>query len=135
MKSMYKGVVAFIVLAVLMSTGYKKDEPIIQMKAPQLIGEYEYICSFNEKVKTDASAVPDKYTLKISKRDVLTISKNGKRLKKCHFSTVEVPVTYDYDFIMFHEKDQFYPMFYKGDTVVQHLIPFEFQDNYFRKIR
>lgn len=111
-----------------------RGEDVISGDKEHLIGKYEFICTYKDNVKTDASASVDSYSLKISKKSELVVYKNGKKQNKFEFSSVEIPVEYDYDYVMFHKKDQFYPMFYKGDTVVIHIYPFEFQDNYFRKV-
>jgi hypothetical protein len=59
--------------------------------------------------------------------------RNDKKVDKYHFSGVRLDVLDDHQYVMFYKKDQYYPLFYKGDTVVMHLLPVEFDDNYFVK--
>ena len=118
-------------LLVVLSS-FQRDEVISGDKA-FLIGEYDFICSFHNAVKTEASAVPDKYSLKITKKSEMFFYKNGKKLDKYHFSGVRLDILGDNNYVMFYKKNQNYPLFYKGDTVVMHITPFEFDDNYFVK--
>jgi hypothetical protein len=113
-------------------SAFRSDE-VITGDLAFLVGEYDFICSFNRDVKTEAAAIPDKYSLKITKKDEMIFYKNGKKVDKYHFSSVRLDVLDDHRYVMFYKKDQYYPLFYKGDTVVMHLLPTEFDDNYFVK--
>jgi transposase len=121
-------VAGFLVLL----SAFRGDKVISGDKA-FLIGEYDFICVYKQGVKTEASAVPDKYSLKITKKSEMLVYKNGKKLNKYHFSDIQLDVLDDHQYVMFYQEDQFYPLFYKGDTVVMHITPFEFDDNYFVK--
>lgn len=119
---------------VLLSSAMKSDN-VISGDLAFLIGDYDLICVFDQGKKTEASAVPDKYSLRITKKDEMTVFKNGKKLDKFRFSDVTLPVLDEHEYVMFYKKDQYYPLFYKGDTVVMHIYPYEFNDNYFLKRR
>ena len=114
------------------SASFQRDQ-VISGDLAFLIGEYDFICSYNNGAKIEASAVPDKYTLKITKKSEMIVYKNGKKLDKYEFSNTQLPVLDEYEYVMFNKKEQNYPLFYKGDTVVMHISPIEFNDNYFQK--
>src|SRR3989338_6864755 len=101
------------------SASFQRDQ-VISGDLAFLIGEYDFICSFNNGTKIEPSEVPDKYTLKITKKSEMIVYKNGKKLDK-------------YEYVMLNKKEQNYPLFYKGYTVVMHISPIEYNDNYFRK--
>ena len=117
---------------VVLLTSFRGDE-VISGDLAFLIGDYDFICSFDNGVKTEGITVADKYSLRITKKSEMLVFKNGKKLNKYQFSSVTLPVLDEHDYVMFYKKDQFYPLFYKGDTVVMHISPFEFNDNYFLK--
>jgi hypothetical protein len=119
----------FVVLS-----AFRSDE-VISGDLAFLIGDYDLICVFDNGKKTEASDVPDKYSLRITKKSEMLVYKNGKKLDKFRFSDVTLPVLDEHDYVMFYKKDQFYPLFYKGDTVVMHIYPYEFNDNYYVKRR
>lgn len=123
-------------MLILMAFSFQRDE-VISGDLAFLIGEYEYICSFDNGVKKEATETVDKYTLRITKKSELLIYKNGKKMDKYKFSDVQLPVLDEYDYVMFNKKVggtlENYPLFYKGDTVVMHILPYEYNDNYFRK--
>ncbi|ASS49773.1 MAG: hypothetical protein A3D31_09350 [Candidatus Fluviicola riflensis] len=114
------------------SASFQRDQ-VISGDLAFLIGEYDFICSFNNGTKIEPSEVPDKYTLKITKKSEMIVYKNGKKLDKYEFSNTQLPVLDEYEYVMFNKKEQNYPLFYKGDTVVMHISPIEYNDNYFRK--
>jgi len=118
----------------ILATSFHGDE-VISGDLAFLIGDYEFICSFDNGVKTESTAVPDKYTLRITRKSDMLVYKNGKKLEKYEFSSVTLPVLDEHDYVMFHKKEQYYPLFYKGDTVVMHITPFEYNDNYFVKVK
>lgn len=124
-------------MLILMAFSFQRDE-VISGELAFLIGEYEYICSFDNGVKKEATETADKYTLRITKKSELLVYKNGKKIEKYKFSDVQLPVLDEYEYVMFNKKVdgtlQNYPLFYKGDTVVMHVIPYEYNDNYFRKL-
>lgn len=117
---------------VVLLTSFRGDE-VISGDLAFLIGDYDFICSFDNGVKTEGSTVADKYSLRITKKSEMFVYKNGKKLNKYEFSNVQLSVLDEHEYVMFYKKDQFYPLFYKGDTVVMHISPFEFNDNYFLK--
>jgi hypothetical protein len=119
------------VLFVILSS-FRSDE-VISGDLAFLIGDYDLICVFDNGKKTEAAEVPDKYSVRITKKSEMLVYKNGKKLDKFRFSDVTLPVLDEHDYVMFYKKDQFYPLFYKGDTVVMHIYPYEFNDNYFVK--
>jgi hypothetical protein len=114
------------------SASFQRDQ-VISGDLAFLIGEYDFICSYNNGAKIEASEVQDKYTLKITKKSEMIVYKNGKKLDKYEFSNTQLPVLDEYEYVMFNKKEQNYPLFYKGDTVVMHISPIEFNDNYFQK--
>lgn len=119
-----------------MAFSFQQDE-VISGDLAFLIGEYEYICSYDNGVKKEASETADKYTLRITSKSELFVYRNGKKINKFEFTDVQLPVLDEFEYVMFNHKVkgtyQNYPLFYKGDTVVMHVLPFEFNDNYFRK--
>jgi len=123
----------FLVAGLIMLLSSFRGDEIISGDLAFLIGDYDFICSFDNGVKKEASAVTDKYSLRITKKSEMFVYKNGKKLTKYEFSDIKLPILDEHDYVMFYKKDQFYPLFYKGDTVVMHITPFEFNDNYFSK--
>lgn len=132
-------IIPVISTSLLLFTGilfsFQGDERVISGKLDFLIGNYQFICSFENDKKTDSSQVTENYTLRISKKDELLVYKNGKKQSKYTFSKVEVPLLDEFEYVMFNKKNQFYPLFYKGDSVIINIFPFNFQDNYYRKIQ
>ena len=117
---------------VFMGASFQRDQ-VISGDLAFLIGEYDFICAFDNGTKIEPTAVPDKYTLKITRKSEMFVYKNGKKLDKYEFSNIKLPILEEYKYVMFNKKEQNYPLFYKGDTVVMHITPFEFNDNYFCK--
>lgn len=122
-----------LLAAVLFMTASFKGDEVISGELAFLIGDYDFICSFQDGVRSDKQTLPDTYSLRITKKSELFVYKNNKKLEKYHFSDIELPVLDEHDYVMFYKKDQYYPLFYKGDTVVMHISPREFNDNYFVK--
>lgn len=123
---------AGILLLVLSS--FQRDE-VISGDLAFLVGDYEYLCTFSDNAskRTGAETLNDKYTVKITRKSEMIVYKNGKKLDKYTFSDARVPVLEEENYVMFNKKDQFYPLFYKGDTIVFHITPFQYDDNYFVK--
>jgi hypothetical protein len=123
---------AGILLLVLSS--FQRDQ-VITGNLAFLVGEYDFLCTFQENAtrRVGAEELTDKYTVKITKKDEMIVYKNGKKLDKYTFNDARVPVLEEENYVMFNKKDQFYPLFYKGDTIVFHITPFQYDDNYFVK--
>lgn len=130
----WKGMRLVAMIGLLLTTAsFLQRDEVISGDLAFLIGDYDFICVFDNGKKTESDQVPDKYSLKITKKSELFVYKNGKKLTKYEFSDIKLAVLDEHDYVMFYRKDQYYPLFYKGDTVVMHITPFEFNDNYFVK--
>lgn len=122
-----------VVGLLLLTSSFLQHDEVISGDLAFLIGDYDFICVFDNGKKTESSAIPDKYSLKITKKSEMLVYKNGKKVSKYAFSDIKLAVLDEHQYVMFYHKDQYYPLFYKGDTVVMHITPFEFNDNYYVK--
>jgi hypothetical protein len=129
-----KALAAVVLTAFLMSASAARHEDIITGKLAFLAGEYDYIYSDAGKGKTQtASTLPDTYRLRITKKSAIILLKNGKKFRKYSFSGIRLDLLEEYDYVMFEKDNEYYPMFYTGDTVRIHIFPVEYDDNYFVK--
>ncbi len=121
-----------LVLAVAVMS-MRSSDPVIKGDMAFLIGDYNFIYSDGGKnLVKQASEYTDKYTLKIKKND-LVLYKNGKKHKKYPFSDVKLDLLEDGTYVMFWKDGEFYPLFYKGDTISIHIFPIEYHDNFYVK--
>ncbi len=125
-----------ILLLLFVAFGFTtSSNGVITDNYPFLPGKYELLVIYrNEKVIE--SSTKDIYTLEITKKDEFIVYKNGKKYKMYHFNNGRAPVSMgSEDYVMFNKKNQHFPLFYKGDTIIQFIYPNEFDDNYFIKIK
>lgn len=130
MKSFFLVLAAGILLSHTASTS-----GVIKSKYPFMVGEYELIVIYNEG-EVEEPLVSGKITMKITKGDALTIYKDGKKIGKYAFNDRRAPIDMgSEDYVMFNKSNENYPMFFKGDSLIQFIYPNEFSDNYFRKMK
>ena len=122
--------------ALLVSASAARHEDVITGELAFLAGEYDYVYSDAGKGKTQtASTLPDTYTVRITKKSAIILLRNGKKFRKYSFSGVRLDLLEEYDYVMFERANEYYPMFYAGDTIRIHIFPVEYDDNYFVKRR
>ena len=123
-----------VLTGLLLSASSVQREDVIRGELAFLEGEYDYVYSDAGKEKTKVAAdFTDKYSLRITKKSEIILLKNGKKFKKYAFSAVRLALLDEYDYLMFEKNNEYYPMFYSGDTVHIHIYPVEYDDNYYVK--
>lgn len=125
----------FIALAVCLLSVASSSRGVVKDKYPFLAGEYELLVIYSDG-EVEESAIEGKITMKITKSDAMTIYNNGKKISKFTLNAGRAPLSMgNEDYVMFNLKNENFPLFYKGDSIIQFLYPNEYSDNYFRKIK
>lgn len=128
-----KGIVGCILVGCLMSlSGTSKG--VIKELYPFLIGKYRLAQVVGEKGIRDTSTLPDVYMLEVRSNDQLIFLKNGKKIKRCAFLRMRSPLEDNEDYVLFLDGEDNYPLHFTGDTVMTFLWPYQFDDNYFKKV-
>lgn len=111
------------------------EDGLINEKYAFLIGEYKLLVIYNngKVVESNTDAI---YKLVINGKDQLLVYKNNRKVKKYQFHEGRSPIPLDSeDYLLFKTGQENFPLFFKGDTIVQFIYPNEFDDNYFRKVK
>lgn len=134
---MKKGIfsLGFVALAVCLLSFVSSSRGVVKDKYPFLAGEYELIVIYNEG-KVEEPVIEGKITMKITKSDAMMIYNNGKKISKFTINDGRAPLSMgNEDYVMFNLKNENFPLFYKGDSIIQFIYPNEYSDNYFRKTK
>ena len=125
-----------ILLLLFIAFGFTtSSNGVITDSYPFLPGKYELLVIYSNG-KVVESSVKTVYTLEITTEDEFIVYKNKKKYRTYHFNSGRAPIPLDSEnYVMFDRKNQHYPLFYKGDTIIQFIYPNEFDDNYFRKVK
>lgn len=108
---------------------------VIKKNYKFLIGEYELI-DVKEDGKPVTPNTTERVTMTITKKDKLFIYKNGDLVDEYDFNSRRSPFPTETEkYVLFNKENENYPMFFKGDSVIQFIYPNEFAENYFRKIQ
>lgn len=107
---------------------------IIKEQFPFLVGRYQLIQVVDSEGTKPRKDFTDTYELVIKKHDELILYKNSKRVRRLDFIDLRSPLETQENYILFLDKADNYPLYFYGDTVQQFYWPYEFSDNYFKKI-
>ena len=69
----------------------------------------------------------------MTSRRKIPFYKNGKKMDKLEFVETKMPFLDDENHVLFGKKNNYEPLFYRGDTIVIQSFPIAYQDNYFIK--
>ena len=123
----------FLIIGVaLLSCSFKSDG-LIENVYPELLGDYKFHKSVADRSISYARDGKDLYTVKINRKDQILFYKNGKKENKMEFVETKMPFLDDENHVLFGKKNNYEPLFYRGDTIVIQSFPIAYQDNYFIK--
>jgi len=124
----------FLLLSSVLLSATSSVQGVIKSKYKFLVGEYELI-SVQDQGKIIAPAVTGKITMKVTKKDKLFIYKDGDLVDEYDFNNLRSPLPTETEkYVLFDKENESYPLFFKGDSVIQFIYPNEYYENYFRKI-
>lgn len=110
-----------------------KSDGLIERVYPELLGDYDFYKSVADRSTSYAKDGKDIFTVKITRKDQILFYKNKKKERKLHFVETKMPFLDDENHVLFGDKSNYEPLFYRGDTIVIQSYPVEYQDNYFIK--
>lgn len=108
-----------------------KGDGLIERVYPELLGDYEFYKSVADRTVSFAKDEKDLFGVTINKKDQIVFYKNKRKERKFNFVETKLPFLDDENHVLFGAKNDFEPLFYRGDTIVVQSYPFEYQDNYF----
>lgn len=108
-----------------------RGDGLIERVYPGLLGDYVFYKSVADRSVSYAKDGTDLFAVTINRKDQILFYKNGKKERKMHFVETTMPFLDDQNHVLFGAKNQYEPLFYRGDTIVIQSYPMEYQDNYF----
>lgn len=124
----------FLVFASSLLSMTSSVQGVIKSKYRFLVGEYELI-SVQDQGKELSPSVTGKVTMKVTKKDKLFIYNDGRLVQEYDFNSRRSPMPTETEkYVLFNKENENYPLFFKGDSVIQFVYPNEYYENYFRKI-
>lgn len=112
-----------------------KGDGLIENVYPGLLGDYEFYKSVADRSVSFAKDGTDQFTVTINRKDQILFYKNGKKEEKMRFVETKMPFLDDENHVLFGKKNNYEPMFYRGDTIIIQSYPVAYQDNFFIKKR
>lgn len=110
-----------------------KGDGLIENVYPQLLGDYKFYKSVADRSVSYAKDGKDEFSVTINRKDQILFFKNGKKERKMNFTEMTMPFLDDENHVLFGLKNNYEPMFYRGDTIVIQSYPIPYQENYFIK--
>lgn len=98
-----------------------------------LIGDYTYYKSVEDSKVVFSNSETQKLHATISANDKLIIFKGRKKKITYTFSNTKLPFLQDGDNLVIGIKQEFEPMYYRGDTIILQGYPQPYQENFFIK--
>ena len=124
----------FLFFGATMLSATSSVQGVIKSKYRFLVGEYELI-SVQEEGRVIKPAVSGKITMKVTKKDKLLIYNDGGLVDEYDFNSRRSPIPTETEkYVLFDKDNENYPLFFKGDSIIQFIYPNEYSENYFRKI-
>lgn len=113
-----------------------RNDGLIETMYPQLIGQYAFFKSVDNKKVTFAKDIKQMCSVTINRKDQLITEQKGKKStkEKYGFISTKMPILEDPNHIMYGRDNFYQAMFYRGDTIVIENFPFEYTENYFVKL-
>jgi hypothetical protein len=135
MRSIVFQLIGGLMLALVLVSMTSSGKNFIKKEHPDLIGEYRWVLTMRDGRKVDQSTIEDEFTIRINARDQLLFFRNGKRMLKYIFTPGEAPLLEGNNYVLFRDGAEHFPLFFRNDTVAVFVYPYEFDDNYFVKIK
>ncbi|TSJ45069.1 hypothetical protein [Fluviicola chungangensis] len=110
-----------------------KSDGLIERVYPELLGDYDFYKSVADRSVSYAKDTQGVFTVTINRKDQILFYKNKKKERKLSFVETKMPFLDDENHVLFGSKNNYEPLFYRGDTIVIQSYPIEYQDNYFIK--
>lgn len=123
----------FLIIGVALLVCSFKGDGLIERVYPELLGDYEYYKSVADRSVSFAKDGKEMFTITINRKDQILFYKNWKKERKMSFIETKMPFLDDENHVLFGAKNNYEPLFYRGDTIVTQSYPIEYQDNYFIK--
>lgn len=123
----------FLVIGLVVFLCSFKSDGLIERVYPQLLGDYKYYKSVADRSVSYAKDGKDAFSVTINRKDQILFFKNGKKERKMTFTEMTMPFLEDENHVLFGTKNNYEPLFYRGDTIVIQSYPVEYQENYFVK--
>lgn len=123
----------FLFIGVALLVCSFKGDGLIERVYPELLGDYEYYKSVADRSVSFAKDGKEVFTVTINRKDQILFYKNGKKERKMSFIETKMPFLDDENHVLFGAKNNYEPLFYRGDTIVIQSYPVEYEDNYFIK--
>lgn len=123
----------FLLIGVVLFLCSFKGDGLIENVYPQLLGDYKFYKSVADRSVSYAKDGKDEFSVTINKKDQILFFKNGKKELKMNFTEMKMPFLDDENHVLFGVKNNYEPLFYRGDTIVIQSYPIAYQENYFIK--
>lgn len=123
----------FLLIGVVFLFCSFKSDGLIERVYPELLGDYEFYKSVADRSVSYAKDGKDVFQVTINKKDQILFYKNKKKERKLGFVETKMPFLDDENHVLFGTKNDYEPLFYRGDTIVIQSYPVEYQENYFIK--
>jgi hypothetical protein len=128
-----RGIVFGVLVLSLMSVS-GSSKGVIKEYYPFLIGKYQLVQVVTEKGIRSIAGETDTYELEVKANDLLVLLKNGKKVKRCPILSMRSPMEDNEDYVLFLDGEDNYPLHFAGDTVMTFLWPYNYDDNYFKRV-
>lgn len=101
-----------------------------------LAGRYEllYTDEGTKATRKYAADMPDKYEVRITRKDQVFYYRNGKRVDKMEVWPGEIPYLDSAQYIAVRKSREIFPVFYSKDKIQVHTFPIEYNDNVFLRV-
>lgn len=128
-------VLIFVSSFLLMSFSGDSD-PVISGDLAFLAGRYEllYTDQGTKATRKYAADLPDKYEIRITRKDQVFYYKNGRRVEKMEVWRGEIPYLDSAQYIAVKKRHEVFPVFYSKDKIQVHTFPIEYNDNVFLRV-
>ncbi|MFY7989146.1 MAG: hypothetical protein ACOVO3_00340 [Fluviicola sp.] len=135
MRSIVLRIMGGLMCALVLVSMTASSKGFMKKEHPDLIGEYRWVLTMRDGRKVDHTTIEDEFTIRINARDQLLFFRNGKRMLKYIFTPGEAPLLEGNNYVLFRDGAEHFPLFFRNDTVAVFVYPYEFDDNYFVKIK
>lgn len=109
----------------------RSNRGVISFYYPYLIGDYALVKVVSDEGIKCSPGLKDTFQLVITKNDRLHFYELGKKKKNLSFIAARSPVEEDENYVLFLDGQDNYPLYFRGDTVINYFWPNQYADNYF----
>ncbi len=125
-------IVGFSLFLGCLSFGISGDG-LIEKAFPQYLGTFRFVKTVNDTETKLAHQIMQKFSLQITKKDVIFGFQDGKKKVKLRVTDQLIPFLDEQNHLVVERNGEFEPVIYIGDTLIVQSFPFEYQENYFVK--